>query len=151
MQPGMRRTVLAISIAALTFVGCTSMNPAATDPNAQPGTPLTYYQDTAPIFAARCASCHSPGNIAPFSLTNYTDAMTYASLIKPAIANHIMPPMPPDTSAASGCPQIDDVRVMPDAERQTLIDWVDGGAQPGDASQPAPAPGPHDTLGTPAA
>ncbi|MCU1279724.1 MAG: hypothetical protein JWM53_3270 [bacterium] len=77
--------------------------------------------------------------------------MTYASLIKPAIANRIMPPMPPDTSAQSGCPQIDDVRVMPDSERQTLIDWVDGGAQPGDASQPAPTPGPHDALGTPTA
>ncbi|MGZ3408532.1 MAG: hypothetical protein ACXVAN_18910, partial [Polyangia bacterium] len=147
----MRRIALLLAVATFTLVGCTSQNPAATDPSAMLGTALTYYQDAAPIFASRCASCHSPGNIAPFSLLSYADAMTYASLIKPAIANKIMPPMPPDTSAASGCPQIDDARVMPDSERQTLISWVDGGAQPGDASKPAPTPGPPDALGTPTA
>jgi hypothetical protein len=147
----MRRIALLLAVATFTLVGCTSQNPAATDPSVIPGTALTYYQDTAPIFATRCASCHSPGNIAPFSLLTYSDAMTYASLIKPAIANHIMPPMPPDTSAASGCPQIDDPRVMPDSERQALISWVDAGSQPGDASKPAPTPGPDNALGTPTA
>ncbi|HEX9103836.1 MAG TPA: cytochrome c, partial [Polyangia bacterium] len=147
----MRRTALAIVIAAFALVGCTSQNPAATDPSAQPAAPLTYYQDAAPIFAARCAGCHSPGNIAPFSLLTYSDAMTYASLIKPAIQNHLMPPMPPDTSAGSGCPQIDDARVMPDAERDTIVAWVDGGALPGDAAHAAPTPAAPDTLGPPTA
>jgi len=147
----MRRTTLAILAAAFAFTGCTSMNPAATDPSVAPAAPLTYYQDAAPIFAARCASCHSPGNIAPFSLNTYTDAMTYAPLIKPAIANHLMPPMPPDTSDDSGCPKIDDARVMPDAERNTIIGWVDGGALPGDAAAAAPTPGAPDALGPPTA
>src|SRR5438874_4464298 len=138
----MRRIALALTVAALAFIGCTSQNPAATDPSVQPAAALTYYQDAAPIFASRCASCHSPGNIAPFSLLNYTDAMTYASLIKPALANHLMPPMPPDTSDSSGCPRIDDARVMPDAERTALIAWVDGGALAGDAAHPAPTPPP---------
>ncbi|HEX6835214.1 MAG TPA: monooxygenase, partial [Polyangia bacterium] len=147
----MRRTTLAILAAAFAFTGCTSMNMAATDPSAAPAAPLTYYQDAAPIFAARCASCHSPGNIAPFSLLTYTDAMTYAPLIKPAISNHLMPPMPPDTSDASGCPKIDDARVMPDAERNTIIGWVDGGAQPGDEATAAPTPPAPDALGPPTA
>lgn len=54
----MRRTTLAILAAAFAFTGCTSMNAAATDPSAAPAAPLTYYQDAAPIFASRCASCH---------------------------------------------------------------------------------------------
>ena len=112
---------------------------------------LTYYQDAAPIFASRCASCHSPGNIAPFSLLTYTDAMTYAPLIKPALVNHLMPPMPPDTSDASGCPQIDDARVMPDAERNALVAWVDGGALAGDAAHAAPTRRRADALGPPTA
>ena len=101
---GMRRIALSLTIAAFAFIGCTSQNPAATDPSAQPAAALTYYQDAAPIFASRCASCHSPGNIAPFSLLTYTDAMTYASLIKPALVNHLMPPMPPDTTRRLGLP-----------------------------------------------
>ena len=80
----MRRIALSLTAAVFVFTGCTSQNPAATDPGAQPAATLTYYQDTAPIFAARCASCHSPGNIAPFSLLAYDDAATYAPLIKPA-------------------------------------------------------------------
>jgi hypothetical protein len=151
MLPGMRRIALLLAVTTFALVGCTSQNPAATDPSVNPGSALTYYQEAAPIFASRCASCHSPGNIAPFPLLTYTDAMTYASLIKPAIVNRIMPPMPPDTSATSGCPPINDVRVMPDSERQTLVDWVDAGSQPGDASKPAPTPGPADVLGTPTA
>lgn len=147
----MRRTSLAIVLGAFVFMGCTSQNAAATDPSAAPVAPLTYYQDAAPIFASRCASCHSPGNIAPFSLVTYTDAMTYASLIRPAITNHIMPPMPPDTSADSGCPQIDDARVMPDAERDTLVGWIDQGAQPGDEAHAAPTPAAPDALGPPTA
>ncbi|MDB4967687.1 MAG: putative monooxygenase [Myxococcales bacterium] len=137
---------------AATFIllaGCTSQSTATTDPSVVPGEALTYYQDTAPIFAARCVACHSPGNIAPFSLETYGDAMKYASLIKPAIANKLMPPMPPDTS--NGCPQIDDERVMPDAERDQLIKWVDGGSQAGDAAHPAPMPNVVNALGAPAA
>ncbi len=151
MQPVMRRIALSLTVAALVFTGCTSQNPAATDPSAQPAMLLTYYQDTAPIFASRCASCHSPGNIAPFSILTYTDAMTYASLIKPAMVNRTMPPMPPDTDAASGCPQINDPRVMPDDERDKIIDWVDGGSLPGDESKAAPAPIAMNPLGPPTA
>ena len=147
----MRAIALAATVAVFACMGCTSQNPAATDPSVQPAPTLTYYQDAAPIFASRCASCHSPGNIAPFSLLTYTDAMTYAPLIKPALVNHIMPPMPPDTSDASGCPQIDDERVMPDAERNTLVAWVDGGALAGDATHAAPTPPAPDALGTPTA
>lgn len=147
----MRPNLLALGVALLAFVGCTSQNPAATDPSVEPAAMSTYYQDAAPIFATRCAGCHSPGNIAPFSLLTYGDAAANAPLIKSAVANHVMPPMPPDTSADSGCPQLDDARVMTDAERSTLVAWVDGGALAGDEAHAAPTPPPPDALGPPTA
>lgn len=145
----MRHTALALvaSAAAALAAGCTTQSTAAVDPSVAPGQPLTYYQDAAPIFAARCVSCHSPGNIAPFSLETYSDAMTYASLIKPALQNHLMPPMPADVSG--DCQPIDDARVMPDDERNKLVAWIDGGSQPGDAANPAPTPPAPDALGAP--
>jgi copper type II ascorbate-dependent monooxygenase-like protein len=142
----MRRTLVLFALA-----GCTSQNPAAVDPSVGPAQAVTYYQDAAPIFVKRCVGCHSPGNIAPFSLQTFSDAMTYAMLIKPALANRLMPPMPPDTSAASGCQPIDDARVMPDDERNKLIAWVDGGSQPGDAAKAAATPPAPDVLGPPTA
>jgi len=132
----------------LLLAGCTSQNTAAVDPGT-PTQPYTYYQDVAPILAARCVSCHSPGNIAPFSLEGYNDAMKYASFIKPALANRTMPPMPPDIG--NGCPQIDDARVMPDSERNLVVAWVDAGAPAGDASRAAPIAPPADPLGPPTA
>lgn len=133
----------------LALTGCTSQNPAAVDPSTTPAAALTYYQDAAPILAQRCVGCHSAGNIAPFTLESYRDAMTYASLIKPALVNKLMPPMPP--VASGDCPPIDDVRVMPDSERQRLIAWVDGGAQAGDAAHATPAPPAANALGAPSA
>lgn len=136
-----------LALAAVVLAGCTTQNAAAVDPSVAPAQPLTYYQDAAPIFAARCVGCHSPGNIAPFSLTSYDDAMTYASLIKPALVNRLMPPMPP--AQDGDCPPIDDARVMPDAERDALIAWVDGGAQPGDPAHAAALPDSGGGLGAP--
>ena len=140
----MRRIVVLLALS-----GCTAQNPAAVDPSVAPAQPITYYQDAAPIFVRRCVGCHSPGNIAPFSLESYGDAMTYASLVKPAIVNHLMPPMPPEIGG--GCQPIDDARVMTDDERTTLVGWVDGGSLPGDASKPAPTAPAPDTLGPPTA
>src|SRR6185312_1911030 len=103
----MRKLAVSLIVAGVAVTGGTSQNPAATDPGGTPpATALTYYQDTEPIFASHCASCHSPGNIARFSLLPRSDAMPYASLIKPAVMNHLMPPMPPATCAESGCTQI---------------------------------------------
>ena len=35
--------------------------------------PVTFSKDVAPIFQAKCQSCHEPGSIAPMSLASYKD------------------------------------------------------------------------------
>jgi hypothetical protein len=130
----------------LALTGCTSLNPAIPlDPGGTSG--LTYFQDTAPIIATRCGGCHDEGGVAPFPLTTYEEVSAKATWIRQVVADRLMPPLPPDQS--NGCPKIDDLRNMEDAERQKLLDWVDGGAPAGDASRAAAIPPRPDKLGTP--
>ena len=41
----------------------------------------TFNKDIAPILYENCATCHRPGEVAPFSLLTYQDAAKRASLI----------------------------------------------------------------------
>ena len=44
------------------------------------------FNDVAPIFQAKCQSCHEPGSIGPFSLATYTEARPWARSIKTRVA-----------------------------------------------------------------
>src|SRR5260221_12558184 len=52
----------------------------------------TFNKDIAPILYQNCATCHRPGEVAPFSLLTYRDAAKRASLIATVTAKHYMPP-----------------------------------------------------------
>jgi len=41
----------------------------------------TWYQDVGPILSEHCMSCHQPGGIAPFSLTEYQDAVETSEMM----------------------------------------------------------------------
>src|SRR5678810_905993 len=53
---------------------------------------LTFTKDIAPIIWSRCASCHRPGEIGPFSLTTYDDVRRHAAQIAVVTERRIMPP-----------------------------------------------------------
>ncbi len=109
---------------------------------------LTWAEDAAPIFFENCASCHRDGGIAPFSLTTFESAAANASLIQWSLENGIMPPWPPDPNYQHHAYE----RTLTEAERQTLIDWVEQGAAPGNlvnAPDPPEFPENGDLPGTP--
>jgi hypothetical protein len=109
---------------------------------------VTYYKNVEPILKEHCQGCHSPGNIAPFSLLTYTDAKQTAGVMAAATSQHIMPPWMP----ASGCGDIRDARVLTDTEISVLGAWASQGAPEGDpASAPPPKPPTGPDLGTPSA
>src|ERR1035441_107603 len=54
--------------------------------------PPTYNKDIAPILYERCAICHRPGEVAPFSLLTYTDAAKKAGLLATVTEKRVMPP-----------------------------------------------------------
>jgi len=100
--------------------------------------PVTWAEDVAPIMQENCQECHRPNSIAPMSLMTFEEASPYAALIRHRVANRIMPPWHLNPSV--GIQAYANDRSLTDAERQTIIDWVDQGVQRGD---PARAPEPR--------
>src|SRR5476649_680355 len=89
---------------------------------AQPS--LTFNRDVAPIIWQRCASCHRPGEIGPFSLLTYNDVKRRAAQIALVTARRIMPPWKPEPGKGA----FQDERRLTDAELQTLQRWIADGA-----------------------
>src|SRR5204862_4479716 len=53
---------------------------------------VTFTKDIAPIFQAKCESCHRPDSMAPMSLVTYENARPWARSIAAHVASHQMPP-----------------------------------------------------------
>jgi hypothetical protein len=122
-----------------------STPPARPTPGQAPG--ITYWHDAMPILNRECRTCHYGGGIAPFALESYADAKANADLIRWALAEGIMPPLPADPD--KGKP-FDDPRILSAAERKLLIQWVDDGAAEGDPKTAPPVEPPtRDPFGPP--
>lgn len=52
----------------------------------------TFNKEIAPILYRNCATCHRPGEVAPFSLLSYQDAAKKAALLATVTEKRIMPP-----------------------------------------------------------
>jgi hypothetical protein len=89
---------------------------------------VTYYKDVASIMRQKCAQCHRPNDIAPFTLINSDDAQTWAQDIRASVAKRSMPPWKP----VAGYNEFRDSFALTEVERQTILDWVDQGAKAGD-------------------
>lgn len=93
---------------------------------------ISYATDIAPIIQAKCTTCHQPGGVGPMPLTSYEQVKGFAPMIREAIRTQRMPPSAAD--AAVGHFK-DDIRLT-SAQRQTLVHWIEGGAQRGQGADP---------------
>lgn len=100
----------------------------------------TFHRDVEPLLQKRCMSCHSPGNIAPFSLTEYDSAHSVASLLARSARERTMPPWGAMETDECQPPHgwKDDLRLT-EEEIAVLEAWAASGAAEGD---PADAPPP---------
>src|SRR5689334_1860367 len=95
----------------------------------------TFYKDVAPLFQKHCQECHRAGEAAPMPLLTYSEVRPWAKAIKQAVLSHKMPPWYADPHVGKWAND----RSLSQAEIDTLVSWVDGGAKEGNAKQ-APAP-----------
>ncbi len=97
---------------------------------------VTFNKDVAPIFNAKCAECHRPGETAPFSTLTYKETRPWAKSIKEKVVSREMPPWHADPHFG----QWANDRRLSEAEIKTIVAWVDGGAVEGNAKDLPPAP-----------
>src|ERR1700729_110329 len=97
--------------------------------------PPTFNKDIAPILNENCASCHRPGEVAPFSLLSYQDAAKRASLLTAVTQTRVMPPWKPEPGYGSFVNE----RRLTDRQIALIADWAKAGAPEGDPhDKPAP-------------
>ena len=85
--------------ALLIGLGLTVLSGACSppDPSQEPAGPVTFNRDVAPIVHKRCAPCHRPGQVAPFSLLTYEEVKARANQIEVVTRTRYMPPWLPET------------------------------------------------------
>jgi copper type II ascorbate-dependent monooxygenase-like protein len=89
---------------------------------------ITFNRDVAPIFFERCAACHQPDDIAPFSVLDYADALPYKDAIRQKVAAREMPPWHADPHYGDFV----NVARLSQQEIDTIVNWVTQGAKEGD-------------------
>jgi hypothetical protein len=102
----------------------------------------TYWRDVKPIVDARCASCHQPGTIAPFSLQTAEEVVTLAPALRAALELGTMPPWPP----SGQCNTYAHDQSLPEDQRDVVLAWIDDGAPLGDPADEPPAPPKGDEI-----
>src|SRR6266496_1392251 len=93
-----------------------------------PKSSVTFTKDVASVLQKNCQGCHRPGEAAPFSMLTYNDARPWAKAMKQAVLTQKMPPWFADPQFG----HFRNDRSMSQADRDTLVKWVDAGAPEGD-------------------
>ncbi len=97
----------------------------------------TFTKDVAPIFQAKCEACHRVNSIAPMSLVTYEESRPWARSIRDRVSTRQMPPWHIDRTV--GISDFRNDRSLTDADIDTIVRWVDGGAPRGNPEDmPAP-------------
>ena len=146
IKPVSRPAALALVVTAAlcAWTGATATS-ATSDAQRRP----TFAADIAPIILSRCASCHRPGQAAPFPLLSYDDVRAKGPEIAEMTGARLMPPW--HATQGPGFPALIDDRRLSDRQVEVIRTWVKSGMPSGDLRKaPAlpilPAPWP---LGVP--
>lgn len=123
----------------LTFISITARSGFCQSPD--------WSTDIASIVYDNCSTCHREGEIAPFPLMSYEDAVLNATGMVTQTSAGLMPPYPADPDYRHYL----DETVLSEAEKNLIAEWVDAGTPAGDTSlAPDPPVFPAGSqLGTP--
>ena len=100
---------------------------------------VTYSNQIARILQDHCVSCHRPGEIGPFAMTDYGEVAGWADTIAEVVRDRRMPPWHAD-------PKFGHFRndmSLSDADKELIYKWVAAGSPEGN---PADLPAPRDYV-----
>ena len=125
----------AVSVARTETTGCT-IGRVRTPSDTAGGLPtVTFCQQVSRVLNKHCVECHRPGEIGPFALTDYDEVRGWGETILETIDAGRMPPW----SASPEHGHFRNSRLMAEADKQLLRDWVKAGMPYGDKSDLPPA------------
>lgn len=95
---------------------------------------VTYTEHVVSVLQRHCLECHRSGEIGPFAMNNYGEVAGWADTMLETIEDGRMPPWhaAPEFGDFANC------RHMPEADKQTIRDWIAGGLKEGDSSKLPP-------------
>lgn len=99
-------------------------------------TTITFAEHIAPIVFNNCASCHRPGESAPFSLTTYAEVRPWGRQIATVTRTRQMPPW---KAAAADYP-LQGARRLTDQQIELIQKWVAAGMPQGNPAKQPPLP-----------
>lgn len=102
----------------------------------RPAGSLTFNKDIAPIVFNNCATCHRPGEVAPFSLLTYQDAKKRAKQMAYVTESRFMPPWKADHSDF----KLKDARRLTNDQIGLIVQWAEEGAPEGAGVSLPPLP-----------
>jgi hypothetical protein len=121
--------------AALVF-GLALVSPGIASAQGNAAGAPTFTKDVAPIFYKNCTVCHRPGEIAPMSLLSYADTRPWTRSIATQVTRGTMPPWHADPAHG----EFLNDRRLSDADKDTILKWVNAGAPEGSAADLPPQP-----------
>ncbi len=92
---------------------------------------VTFANQVSRVLQRNCVECHRTGEIGPFSLETYDEAIGWADMMLEVIEEKRMPPWHADETVGS----FSNARNMSEEDKQILKDWVAQGTPMGDVSQ----------------
>lgn len=113
-------------------IGCLISRPVTTKAAAEP---VTYTKHVARIIQNNCQVCHRAGEIGPFQLNSFKQAKAWSAAIKEEVSELRMPPW----HAADPHGTFANDRRLSDADKKTLLAWIDQGCPEGDPNDLPPA------------
>ena len=91
---------------------------------------VTFCNQVARVLNQHCVECHRPGEIGPFSLTDYDEITGWGETIIETVDTGRMPPWHANPKYGD----FHNSRQMPEADKQLLRDWVKAGMPYGEKS-----------------
>jgi peroxiredoxin len=119
-----------VTVAETTPRGCLITH----DERPATATKVTYAHDISRILQRRCQECHRSGEVAPFALNGYDDAVEHSAMIKEVVIQRRMPPWHADPRYGHFT---NDRRLTQD-EIDKLVEWTDNGTPMGDKAELPP-------------